>query len=168
MDHLQLNSSMYLSHVFEDKCRIQLQNQIWYLRFCKKGSEKIKRRKGSCFTAEIGTCFSFDLSRNFGKNVEERERERAVNTLCPTALYCTFFFWKCCCRLKFYEGMAWLMYNCIQWTTFCSNNYCTQLSLVLIAHNQSVQDSETWKCTVPVFAPISIVQFKYTQGKYLT
>ena len=65
--------------------------------------------------------------------------------------------------MKEWRDWCTIVYNWEgEWTTFCSNNYCTQLSLVLIAHNQSVQDSETWKCTVPVF-----VQFKYTQGKYL-
>ena len=65
--------------------------------------------------------------------------------------------------MKEWRDWCTIVYNWEgEWTTFCSNNYCTQLSLVLIAHNQSVQDSETWKCTVPVF-----VQFKYTEGKYL-
>ena len=147
-------------HIFKDKCSIQLQNPIWYLRFCKKGSENIKRRKGSCFTAEIGTCFSFDLSRNFGKNVEERERERLihcarlhyiVHSSFGNVVVISSFLkeWRDWCAIHLQRRM----------NNFLSNKYCTQLSLVLIAHNQSVQYSKIWKCTVSVFAPIPIIQF---------
>ena len=165
VNHLQLNPSMYLNHTFKDNCRIQLQNQISYLRLFKKEARRLKGERVLVSRRKSGLASALTC-RGISERMSKRERERLHCARLHSVVYSSFGNAVVILSLN-EEWRDWFAIHLRgRVNNFLSNKNCTKLSLVL-AYNESVQNSDKLKCTVSVFALISIVQFKYTQRMYL-
>ena len=69
---------MYHSHVFEDKCRIQLQNQISYLRLFKKEARRLKGERVLVSRRKSGLASALTC-RGISERMSKRERERLIH-----------------------------------------------------------------------------------------